>query len=434
MKLNQTNCVCLTMLLLAGSLSFACSRGREPVEAEQATVKPRYLWFDASANYERFASRDSIRYYLEKTKATGFTDVIIDVRPLEGDALYRSKILRPLKEMHGTQIDREWDYLQAFIDEAAVQGLDVTASVTVFTGGQPQSRNGMVYRGAPYDKWTTLEYTPQGFLDVKDDTRQVGAFLSPAIPEVREFCLQFVRELADSYKLKGIILDYCRFGGIENDFSDPSRVAFEQYIGHKVENFPKDIFTWQPDGSGGFYPEQGKHATQWFAFRAKLIHDFIKQAKETIKGVNPDLKLSYWAASWYPELYRNGQNWASKKYDPLSDGHTWASPDYKSYGFAEHLDEFQLGLYLEQVWGKENPVSVEAGIVKGKQIIMGDTKIIGSIYALNHQIAEDAAFVCLSQTDGLMVFDIVQVIEYNLWDELSRAIRKALDMEEATTM
>jgi uncharacterized lipoprotein YddW (UPF0748 family) len=419
----------LTVLVLAGLLSSACSGGKGLEPAGPEIEKPRYLWFDASANYERFAGKDSIRYYLEKAKATGFTDVIIDVRPLEGDALYRSKILEPLKEMHGVRIDRDWDYLQTFIDEAALLGLKVTASVTVFTGGQPYSRNGMVYRGAPYDKWTTLEYTPQGFLDVKDDINQVGAFLSPAIPEVRDFCLQIVRELATGYKLKGIILDYCRFGGMQNDFSDPSRAAFEQFIGQKVENFPQDIFTWQPDGNGGFYPEQGKHATQWFAFRAKLIHDFIRQAKETIKGVNPDMKLSYWAASWYPELYKNGQNWASKKYDPLSDGHTWASLDYKSYGFAEHLDEFQLGLYLEEVWGKDNPVSVEAGIVRGKQIIMGDTKIVGSIYALNHQIAEDAAFVCLSQTDGLMVFDIVQVIEYDLWDEFSRAIQKALETE-----
>jgi hypothetical protein len=49
----------------------------------------------------------------------------------------------------------------------------------------------------------------------------------------------------------------------------------------------------------------------------------------------------------------------------------------------------------------------------------------GSIYALNYKDIEDAAYVCLMQSDGLMVFDIVQVIQFDLWDELKRAIDKS---------
>ena len=33
--------------------------------------------------------------------------------------------------------------------------------------------------------------------------------------------------------------------------------------------------------------------------------------------------------------------------------------------------------------------------------------------------------VSVMQSDGLMVFDIVQVIQFDLWDELKRAIDKS---------
>ena len=57
-------------LLLFATCSFAGNRGKE---------QPKYLWFDAEANFERFASKDSISYYLEKAKSVGFNQVVVDV-------------------------------------------------------------------------------------------------------------------------------------------------------------------------------------------------------------------------------------------------------------------------------------------------------------------------------------------------------------------
>ncbi|WP_430973620.1 hypothetical protein [Sunxiuqinia rutila] len=37
----------------------------------------------------------------------------------------------------------------------------------------------------------------------------------------------------------------------------------------------------------------------------------------------------------------------------------------------------------------------------------------------------DAVELCLTLFDGLMIFDIVQVIEYDLWDEIKKGITKA---------
>ncbi|WP_430973621.1 hypothetical protein [Sunxiuqinia rutila] len=37
--------------------------------------KPKYLWFDASANFQRFSYIDSIQYYLDKCLEIGITDL-----------------------------------------------------------------------------------------------------------------------------------------------------------------------------------------------------------------------------------------------------------------------------------------------------------------------------------------------------------------------
>ncbi|GLL54151.1 hypothetical protein KUBF_18130 [Bacteroides finegoldii] len=51
---------------------------------------------------------------------------------------------------------------------------------------------------------------------------------------------------------------------------------------------------------------------------------------------------------------------------------------------------------------------------------------MGTIYALNHQTnIADAVKVCLTKSEGLMVFDIVQVIEMNLWDGIKTGIKYA---------
>ena len=98
----------LSILLLFTTYSFAGNINKE---------KPKYLWFDAEANFERFSSKDSISYYLEKAKDVGFNQVVVDVKPIYGEVLYKSKILPPLTTVHNKVIERDWDYLQYFIDE-----------------------------------------------------------------------------------------------------------------------------------------------------------------------------------------------------------------------------------------------------------------------------------------------------------------------------
>ena len=113
--------------------------------------KPKYLWFDAEDNFKRFASKDSISYYLEKAKSVGFNQVVVDVKPIYGEVLYKSKILPPLTTVNGKVIHRDWDYLQYFIDEAHRLGLKVTVSTAMFTAGHPGTSEGLVYEDKYWD-------------------------------------------------------------------------------------------------------------------------------------------------------------------------------------------------------------------------------------------------------------------------------------------
>lgn len=398
------------LFLLFATYSSAGTGGKE---------KPKYLWFDAEANFERFASKDSVSYYLEKAKSVGFNQVVIDVKPIYGNVLYKSKIIAPLTAVHGKEIHRDWDYLQYFIDEAHRLNLKVTVSTAIFPSGHPSTREGLVYEEKRWNGKTCLEYMPNGqMLDIKNDEEKVGAFLNPMRKDVRKYALNIVHEIVKNYNVDAYALDYCRYPSDNSDFSDDTRKAFERYLGKKVKNFPEDIFTWNADGTkkGGVYYKE------WWAFRANVISSFIKEVRKEIHSINNKVKLEYWAASWIHGIYGQGQNWASPKSD-FSLSYPWGSKAYNETGFAPYLDTFLCGTYLERIYGVNDPESIEYGISRAQRLIGHECTVFGSVYALNHQknIA-DAVSLCLEKSDGLMVFDIVQVIEMNLWDGIKKGI------------
>ena len=86
-----------------------------PVIPEEPTPeKEKMLWFDAEANFERFSKKENITYYLDLAKSTGFNKIVVDVRPVQGDALFKSSYLTPLTDLADTHIERDWDYLQFY--------------------------------------------------------------------------------------------------------------------------------------------------------------------------------------------------------------------------------------------------------------------------------------------------------------------------------
>lgn len=420
MGINMKSIMLGVAAAIAAGASFAGCSSEKAVEE-----KPKYLWFCAEANFNRFASQDSITYYLEKARATGFNHVVVDVKPIYGKVLYKSRLLPELTAVDSVEVVRDWDYLQYFIDEAHRLGMDVTASTCVFPAGSPWWHRGLVYSDSLYDGKTCVEYHSDGTTgDIRDNGRKVAAFLNPVREDVRSMALGVIKEIVENYDIQGFALDYCRYPDAESDFSADTRSAFEAYLGGPVADWPADVFTYASDGSR----VPGKYYKEWWAFRAGVISDFIKSARDTIKAVNPGVALEYWAASWIHALHVSGQNWGSPTSD-FSLRQPWGSEAYRQTGFAPYLDNFIVGTYLERVYGADDNESVEYGIARADSILAGDCNLIGSIYALNHDCNPDnphnidaAVSCCLENSGGVMVFDIVQIIDMDLWDGIKTAI------------
>lgn len=384
--------------------------------------KPKYIWIDAD-NCLRFVTTDSVRYYLDKAKATGFNHIVVDVKPVSCYALFPSKTVAPLTEMKGRPFKIDHDYLQTFIDEAHKRNMGVSVSTTIFPAGSTIFKKGPAYDGPSMKGRTCIEYTPHGMMDIKDDTTQVAAFLNPSLPANQRYVLKFVRELLKKYDFEGYTLDYCRYPGAMSDFSEYTHHAFERYIGSKVEKWPQDIFTY--DAQGNQVP--GKYYRQWWEYRAKMIHDMVAAIGHEAKRIRPNIEFQYWAASWIYAIHGNGQNWASDRFDMSTvKGNDWASKQYGHYGFAGQLDAFMLGAYLERIYGMNDLESIEYAIARAKKIIDGDCKIYNSIYARNHgDQTADAVYVSLRDSQGLVVFDLIHVIRQNLWEQIRQGITRA---------
>lgn len=418
----------LPILLAALLAAAACDTA--PVQAPAG--KPKYLWLDAAANLPRFAKRDSVDYYLDKACRAGFNRIVVDVRPVEGEALYRSDILSTFKSAGGADVELDRDYLQYFLDAAHRRGMKVTASVTVFAAGAPCRRQGPVYDDPDtFEGRTCIEYTPQGMVDIRDQKEQVTAFLNPAMQENRDYALAFIGEVAGRYDIDGLSLDYCRYPDMYGDFSEFSRRDFERHIGREVEKWPQDIFTFSETGKvipGPLYHD-------WWSYRATVISSFIAEASETIHSIRPGAEVSYWAASWINGMYGTAQNWGSASFPLHKEPYTyeWCNEEYARTGFASHLDSFMLGAYLETIYGTDNPESMEFAMARARRAIMGECHLYGTLYALQHTTdIADAVYVCLRDTEGLMVFDISQVVTFDLWDEIRSGIVRAEPEIEAS--
>jgi uncharacterized lipoprotein YddW (UPF0748 family) len=402
------------------------------------------MWIDATANFERFSNPDSIDFYLKKIKELGFTDAVVDMRPITGQVLYKSKYAPLLKEWNGKKRDENFDYLGHFIAESHKLGLRVHASLNTFVAGDNFINTGAVYENHP--EWASILYTPEkGLVSITTQKKKYSAMVNPINEEYQEYILNIFEEIVKVYpKLDGIILDRVRYDGVEADFSELSKQKFEKYLGEKIDVFPDDIYKWEKDGKGNFYPKRGKYYTQWIEWRSKNIYDFMVRAKARVKSANPKISFGDYTGAWYPTYFEVGVNFASKDYDPSKD-YDWATPNYKNTGYAELLDLYAVGNYYTTItkedYLKNNPaVKNETDIKANKSLwycvegscenlrnILGKNQFLGGI--LVDQFYNDPDGLSktiemnLRKSDGLMVFDIVHIIHKDMWKSVEKGMR-----------
>jgi hypothetical protein len=156
------------------------------------------LWIDADANYEKIGSRAEIRRVVYKAKEAGITTLVLDVKPVEGSVLYRSRIA-PFYEKKGTEVIPNHDPLAVLIAEARSMGLEVHASMNVFCEGR--RKKGLVYESKA--EWATHRYDQALYLKKGDEFIEVPRYNS--YPR-RDEIAYITDDLADTLKVSGTAL------------------------------------------------------------------------------------------------------------------------------------------------------------------------------------------------------------------------------------
>lgn len=441
--MNTITKLILSLFIVAGLFSCTKSSKSEPTE-----VAPKLMWIDATANIERFNNKDTIDFYLEKLKDLGFTDIVVDMRPISGHLLYESEYAPLLTEWKGKEIIYTFDYLGYYIEKAHNLGLKAQVSLNTFVAGHNYTDEGPIYEGGKSD-WATIVYPPSEevqFIPITEQKNKYSAMVNPVNEEYQEYILNIFREIVTKYpKLDGIILDRVRYDGFTADFSELSRQKFEEYLGKKLDVFPDDIYRWKKDELGNFYPERGQYFLQWFEWRASVIYKFMAKAREVIKEVNPEITFGTYTGAWYPSYFEVGVNFASKNYDPSVD-YDWASPQYKEYGYAELLDLYTVGNYYTTItiedyqkenpevknetdmWGQKSIWYCVEGSNKNLKTILNGNMFYGGILADqfydNPEGLTESIKMNLATSDGLMIFDIVHIITKDMWYYVEKGMRE----------
>ena len=420
---------------------------QEQPTPEKKDAKARLVWIDAAANFKDYAnSKKNIADDMARLKETGFTGVVVEVRPTTAGVLFNSDVEKPLKQVDAwvtgaykwLKRTESFDYLQEFINAGKSVGLDVYAAINTMVGGKEcpygLGTSGPLFDGSVDKSWATVINTKDGLVSSMDMGTGTK-FLNPANDDVVEYLLGILEDLA-AYDVKGIILDRCRYDDtdLQSDFSEVSRQKFEEYIGKTLKNWPGDVFN---PGATKINSPITAMQRDWMEFRAKNIHDFMEKASNRVHSVNPDIRFGAYVGAWYSSYYMSGVNWASPSYN-AGNMYNWATAEYNQYGYADHCDIMLIGAYAstQSIYGSSE-WTMQGFCQRAQRIFAGDVPFIGGPDIGNStgfenggqgKLMPDIVDACINaSTEGMFFFDLCHIKMYDYWDDIKKAFDQYLE-------
>lgn len=401
----RTNLFLLQLTLLC---LFSC--------APKAQEKPHFLWIDAAANFRSYANdADSIARDCARIAQMGITDIVVDVRPTSGHVLFRSTVAPELKRT------ADFDYLKAFIESGHKAGLRVHAGV-----------NMMVYDRREDPEWCAVDLLPDGSLvnQARNPEVRITCFLDPANPQVQDFLLRMLGELASYEGLDGIVMDRCRYDdyALDAGYTEAGYKAFSEFLGHEPERWP--VFT-EP---GHIFLDKEPDAleVQWLTFRCQVIHDFVARCAETVHAKRADLPLGIYVGAWFSEYYRSGVNWTSPSYPIAQEESTyrWATPAYQATGLAPLVDFMLLGTYCasDNLYGSDEK-TIQGFARLGRKRLCGDVPFYAGPDLGNEPgfrdgnkgpLLPEILRVLDTEADGSFFFDLCHIRAFNYFPYLCK--------------
>lgn len=246
-----------------------------PVQVRSFWHYPTY----SSAYPER--NVNDIQRLLDMVAESGFNRIYLNTN-FGGYAVYQSDYLM-LRKTNGYTYGNYKDYLECFVTEAHLRGIEVYAWTNTLICGDGSVNSWYRDRG-----WLQIGYNGE-------DNFGGMYFLDISNPDVQTFLRNVFNELASNYELDGIEYDFIRYPSgnlysFDGVITNPSSVNDSGYTQSFINLFKERVgFT----GDIKSYINSSKaNRTSWLNFKRSLLNEVVEMISTTIKTARPGIKVS----------------------------------------------------------------------------------------------------------------------------------------------
>jgi hypothetical protein len=416
-------------------------------------VEARILWVDATANLAWTISPASVASFCEQAKTSGFNELIVDVKPINGKLLFKSSPTERFTSFRSIQVPGDYDLLATFSAECRKRKLRISAGINALSEGHSYFPGvGKAYESPG---WQTLCAVPVYTVTLKDGTSMplilekaqklkpgslklneaggiaipgtsaraeamaedaariasagiaalqfkmalvpqtiafpdmVAVFVDPLTDGVRERLSAILRSLA-SYDIDGIAIDRLRFPALTGGFGPAMRAAFEKQYG-PVGSWPDSIF--RATGDPARPMEKGPRFAEWMQFRAETVTELVRDMRAVLREMKPKWTVSTYVGAGWETYYEVGVNYGL---DQASEPYEWSLPEYGLAGYARYFDFLMPGVFYRVARSVDPGVSpgrgrftVEGGAKLMAKIAGSATLVYPALYGLDWEGNDD---------------------------------------------
>lgn len=149
-------------------------QGEAQQMARAKGLQGRVMWIDGTANLGRLNSDEKIKDLTAKLARVGFNTVVLDVKPISGQVLYKSHIAPKITSWRGQTLPVDFDPLESMARHAHESGLQLFVSMNAFSEGHNYFRVGPGY-GQPEHQSVLYVATPE-LIDLANRGESIGLF------------------------------------------------------------------------------------------------------------------------------------------------------------------------------------------------------------------------------------------------------------------
>ena len=266
-------------------LTNACSSPEQAVKEPPNALPTRGVWL-TNVDSEALFSKSGLQEAVDRCARLGF-NTIYAVTWNRGYTLYPSSVM---EQAFGVRTDPRLegrDPLQELIELAHDKDIRVIAWFEFgFASSYQEADGGYLLREKP--QWAARDSAGQ--IVSKNGFQWMNAF----DPDVQEFVLSLVKEVAQNYEVDGI----------QGDDRLPALPSLAGYDSLTVAAYRA--------AHNGQRPPTNHKDTAWVDWRAGRLNNFMEQMSKELRAVDQDLTLSF-SPSIYP--------WS--KFEYLQDWPTW---------------------------------------------------------------------------------------------------------------